>query len=120
MSKHQQNCTLKTQVINVKKQNLLLLGKKDFQECLNDPNFVYIGRRVVYVNGTFESKWRNPFPAKFFGRDECIEAYRQYIISKPELLQDLHELKGKVLGCWCKPDKCHGDVLIELINQYCS
>ncbi len=24
------------------------------------------------------------------------------------------------LGCWCKPEACHGDVLVELVNQYCA
>lgn len=27
------------------------------------------------------------------------------------------ELYDKVLGCWHKPDKCHGDILLELITQ---
>lgn len=26
------------------------------------------------------------------------------------------ELKGKVLGCWCKPGPCHADVLAEFAN----
>lgn len=30
---------------------------------------------------------------------------------------DLLKLNGKTLGCWCKPDACHGDILIELINS---
>ena len=29
----------------------------------------------------------------------------------------LSELKGKRLGCWCKPAPCHGDVLVELIEE---
>jgi hypothetical protein len=33
------------------------------------------------------------------------------------LLHDLHELKGKILGCWCSPKSCHGDVLSELANN---
>jgi hypothetical protein len=32
-------------------------------------------------------------------------------------MNDLHELNGKELGCWCKPDKCHGDILIKLYNE---
>ena len=24
------------------------------------------------------------------------------------------------LGCWCKPEDCHGDVLVELVNQFCG
>lgn len=31
-------------------------------------------------------------------------------------MKDLHELKGKVLGCWCAPNSCHGDVLTELAD----
>ena len=23
------------------------------------------------------------------------------------------------LGCWCKPQLCHGDVLVELVNKLC-
>jgi hypothetical protein len=27
----------------------------------------------------------------------------------------LPELKDKILGCYCKPLACHGDVLVDLI-----
>ena len=68
---------------------------------------VYIGR---------PSKWGNPFS---IGRDgnraQVIEKYRDYLLSSP-LMQDLGELRGKVLGCWCYPKPCHGDVLIDLAN----
>lgn len=71
---------------------------------------VYIGRG---------SKWGNPFVIGKDGtREEVIEKYRKWIMTKPELLSSLHELKGKVLGCFCKPKLCHGDVLIELINSH--
>jgi hypothetical protein len=33
------------------------------------------------------------------------------------ILNNLKELKGKTLGCFCKPSICHGDILIELLNQ---
>ena len=29
----------------------------------------------------------------------------------------LHELDDKILGCWCYPKPCHGQVLIELREQ---
>jgi hypothetical protein len=36
---------------------------------------------------------------------------------KPDLVaRAREEFRGKVLGCWCKPEACHGDVLIELIE----
>ena len=28
------------------------------------------------------------------------------------------ELNGKVLGCWCKPSACHGDILIKLFKEH--
>lgn len=70
---------------------------------------VYIGRG---------SKWGNPFKIGVDGtRKEVIEKYRQYIMSRPDLLNDLEELRGKRLGCYCKPKPCHGDVLIELLEN---
>lgn len=26
-------------------------------------------------------------------------------------------LKDKVLGCWCYPEKCDGDILKKIINE---
>jgi hypothetical protein len=43
--------------------------------------------------------------------------YTEYIKNKPELLKLIPvELKGKTLGCWCKPEACHGDILAELAD----
>ena len=70
---------------------------------------IYIGR---------PSKWGNPFSISKDGtREEVIKKYKEWILKQPDLLNDLHELKGKILGCWCSPNICHGDVLIELIEQ---
>ena len=33
----------------------------------------------------------------------------------------MHEiplLAGKTLGCWCKPNPCHGDVLVKLVQEH--
>lgn len=78
---------------------------------------VYIGRGGKNI--PYHSKWHNPFSIGKDGtRKEVIEKYRQYILSNPKLMNCLiEELDGKILGCWCKPKACHGDVLIELIEQ---
>ena len=40
------------------------------------------------------------------------------IIVDIELIKQIPlELKGKTLGCWCKPYPCHGDVLAELADK---
>ena len=108
---------MQTTVVDVHKATLKKAGFSDFEDWLKHPDSVYIGRHVVYVKGTFNSKWKNPFPVKRLGRDECIKAYKEYIMKNPELIKDLKELKGKQLGCWCKPEACHGDILVELIQQ---
>jgi len=70
---------------------------------------IYIGRG---------SKWGNPFYIGSDGtREEVIKKYRTWILNQPELLESLYELKDKVLGCWCKPKACHGDVLVELVKE---
>ena len=71
-------------------------------------HIVYIGR---------PSKWGNPFViGKDGDRDTVVQKYRDWIMTQPRLLSQLHELKGKTLVCFCKPRACHGDVLVELVN----
>jgi len=74
--------------------------------CRKDPFDIYIGR---------PSKWGNPFPLTS-SRIAVISAYHDWIRDQPELMKAIEdgELAGKVLGCWCRPLPCHGDVLIEL------
>jgi len=77
--------------------------------CKKEPYDIYIGRG---------SKWGNPFKIGRDGtRKEVIEKYRIYLLYNDELLADLHELKGKVLGCYCSPKPCHGDILIEFCES---
>jgi len=73
------------------------------------------------------SAWGNPYThikdkktkAKFVvsTRKEAVEKYREWILSQPELMNRLHELKGKKLGCVCAPKMCHADILVELIES---
>ena len=74
---------------------------------------VYIGR------GSGErGKWGNPFAIGRDGtREEVIAKYREYIVGRPDLLAQLRNLRGKRLGCFCKPAACHGDVLVDLIER---
>ena len=70
----------------------------------------------VFLGGG--SKWGNRFViGKDGDREEVIKKYREWILNNEGLLSSLHELKGKVLGCFCKPLACHGDVLAELVNE---
>jgi len=75
----------------------------------NDDYDLFIGRG---------GQWGNPFIVGVDGtRSEVIEKYRQWIKTQPQLLAQLHILRGKRLGCFCKPLACHGDVLVELCED---
>jgi hypothetical protein len=101
---HKNYITLpKTKVVKIMRKK-----NKVVQDC-----DVYIGRECRKGGWNLDaSKWANPFVGK-----EAVDKYRKYILSKPTLLEDIEELRGKRLGCWCKPKPCHGDVLIELLNK---
>lgn len=74
-----------------------------------NPHDVYIGR---------PSKWGNPFEIGKDGtRAQVIAKYEEWIRNNPELLEQISELEGKTLACWCKPKPCHGDVLVKILNE---
>lgn len=83
--------------------------------CKKEEFDVYIGRG---------SKWGNPYSHKegtlaeevVRSRSEAIKKYEEYLLSNQSLMESLSELKGKTLGCWCKPKSCHGDVLLKYAN----
>lgn len=81
----------------------------------NDFYDLYIGRENK-TYGLKCSKWANPYNLKDYSIEESLKLYEEYV-RKSDLYNSLDELKDKTLGCWCKPKKCHGDVLISLYNE---
>lgn len=76
---------------------------------------VYIGRAWA---GLLQSKWHNPFHEWQYGRKRCIELYEAYVRGSSDLMSEIPELVDQVLGCWCYPEPCHGDVLVKLVKEY--
>jgi hypothetical protein len=73
-------------------------------------------RFVAIDRGT---KWGNPFVLGEDGdRAVVIELYQaHYLSQKPSLWRDLDSLlDGKVLGCWCYPEACHGERILLMAN----
>ncbi len=63
------------------------------------------------------TRWGNPFViGKDGDRETVITKYEDWILMRPDLLADLPALRGKRLGCHCKPLACHGDVLARLAD----
>ena len=83
--------------------------------CKREEFDVYIGRG---------SRWGNPYSHKegtlaehvVGSRTEAIQKFEEYLLSNEELMTSLPDLKGKTLGCWCKPKTCHGDILLRYAN----
>jgi len=115
---------MSTTVINVAVKHIRPAYANLADWCL-DPEHVYIGRAgVVFIEGQRYPKQSSPFANPFkVGRDGTREEVlgkfealmRQRLAATPHLLC---ELQGKTLGCWCKPEACHGDVLIKLMAKY--
>ena len=121
--------TTTTRVINVKVANLRpsFNTLKEWVEA-NPTNHVYIGRPgVVFVDGVryppanhpSSKLFSNPFKiAASSSRDQVVENFRKYALERmkidAEFRKGVFGLKGKVLGCWCAPLKCHGDILKEI------
>ena len=103
------------QVINVHVKNLRNMNYNSLADWLQDPKHIYIGRANKYLNIN-ASKWANPFSVEKYGREKALEMYENYI-RESDLLKEIKELKGCILGCWCAPKKCHGDILIKLMNE---
>jgi hypothetical protein len=78
--------------------------------CKRDKYDVYIGR---------PGPWGNPFEiGKDGDREEVVEKYAEWFLAQPELVEKAkEELKGKVLGCWCAPKLCHGNILSQIANE---
>ena len=95
-----------TTVVNIHKIN----GKRPYFD-------VYIGRATRNTEFEDDSFWANPYR-----RDDpdWRNKYRSHISKRLEQFgwRKILELDDKILGCWCKPLDCHGDILIELLNNY--
>jgi hypothetical protein len=92
------------------------------------PQYSYNGFKTIVVNSRIQeydinimrpTKYGNPFIIGVDGtREEVIEKYKNHILKNKELYNDAKkELKGKRLGCCCKPSPCHGDILVLIAED---
>ena len=74
---------------------------------------VYIGRGSIFGN---------PYKIGRDGnREEVVQKYKEMFLKKiekdPMFRDAVLKLNGKTLGCFCSPLKCHGDVIIEWLEE---
>ena len=104
---------------------------KDLRDWMSHEDNVYIGRGgVVFVatsSGgkvrwpTNASKWCNKHKVStIMSRDEAIALYEKdldVLLKDGDNRVQFMQLRGKNLGCWCKPEKCHGDVILRKLDE---
>lgn len=79
----------------------------DLEKWLNIDNNLYVGRRGrIFIDGNIfhykESKWANPYKLSDYLLKESLELYEKYVLEN--LYDDLFELNGKNIGCFCEMD----------------
>jgi hypothetical protein len=125
------SCAEKQQKLETNKNMETKIVNISTEECDE-----YIGRGTKYRTHMLaegikcgEKGWLgNPHPIgwcdiclEYHNRVECIEKFKidfyQKIETNKEFKNSVAMLKGKRLGCYCKPDECHGDIIKEWIDS---
>lgn len=88
----------------------------------DEPFDVYIGRAGHGYDGYFGNSIALPPSANGFTRRALLERFRDYFLERietdSEFCRRVLELRGKRLGCFCKPKHCHGDIIASWLNQH--
>ena len=73
---------------------------------------VYIGLGSSFGNPCQISRRHN--------REQALEWYRQWFYNQLKdhfFYREVEKLRGKILGCYCKPLACHGDIIVEFLEN---
>ena len=79
---------------------------------------VYIGRAGRGEDGYFGNPFRM---GSGVSREDAVQKFQKYFTERierdSEFKRRVLALKGKRLGCFCKPKACHGDVIANWLNK---
>lgn len=80
-------------------------------DCRKERYDVYIGRPSIFGN-----------PFTHGTRMEMITKYENYFLTRvdidPDFRQEILSLRGKILGCYCSPKPCHGQIIIDWLKEH--
>lgn len=85
-----------------------------YKNVKSTSSYEYIGRG---------SYWGNPYSMYTDGedRDEVIRKFKydfDYEKFPKKDKKEVYKLSGKRLGCFCKPQNCHGDIIADFLNSF--
>lgn len=99
-----------------KRQDTVLHGGTVVANLKRDDRLIeWAKQKELFVMIDHSSIWNDPF---FIGKGSDysrVKKYRRYLEKSSDLQAKLPELKGKVLGCHCFPEACHGDELVQML-----
>lgn len=101
---------MRTRVVNIRKERAdVYIGRPPRGHGIPDPP----------ARGCFG----NPFAMETEAdREESVRRYALYFLQRVETDEAFREavlaLRGKALGCFCKPKRCHGDIIAEWLDRY--
>ena len=79
----------------------------------------YIGRAGDGLSGYFGNLFKLARPED---RAAVLAKYETYFFQRMErdkfFRARVYELRGKVLGCFCAPMACHGDIIARHVNTH--
>lgn len=92
----------------IKKYKLKIYNQKTDKKIPKDA--WYVGR---------PSTFGNPFEiTKKVTREKSLKLYREYMTKNLKIAElAKRHLKGKDLVCWCSPESCHAEILMEAAND---
>ena len=90
--------------------NLQNFGSVEEWVRMGEGKHVYIGRGSMWGNSHKLSDHEND-------RDQVLNLYYTDILKDDELMEKVGELEGKILGCWCAPERCHGEIIHKLAGN---
>lgn len=94
------------------------------------PCDVYVGRQnnKTHFGNPFSHIAHSTIKHVVATREEAVSSFEKWILGEAHedvepdrllwILENLHTLKGKTLGCWCAPKACHASVLERLANEW--
>jgi len=123
------NWWAKDKLKQLKKETIVVnLNDKDYDEYIGRDSKNHVNMNTPGIKPGTKGWLGNPHPIgdckicnKTHIRDECIEAFNNDFYKRIENDQEFREavleLKGKRLGCFCKPKACHGDVIKQWLDS---
>ena len=84
--------------------------------CRSEDYDIYVGRLSAAVPWS-DGEWGNRHHLRGVGRDAAVCLHAADLLADAErALHARATLQGSTLGCWCSPERCHGEALLYISN----